>query len=243
MRDKREEILDDLRRLHTPAMRETYQTMVETSEVATLDNEEFLLRLLDSEVISRKNNTIKRRKKEASLAQPKASIVDIDYEPQRKLDETLLSQLATNDHLRIPRNLNILGATGTGKSYIACALGNRACEEGYRVMYKRSQEIFDDYRYFDRTDQVAGFYNLYGSKDLIIIDDFLLAAIDSPAKENIIFTITEINERRHSIITCSQFEIAEWYDRLGGDQMAEAIIERLTKGHLQLILQGESRRS
>ena len=123
-----EQIIKNLREMRLPQMAEDILSMIETEKLLTMSVIDVLEQITQDELISRKNNTILRYKKKAKLSILNARIEEIDYSPERNLNKAVMEQLATNKWIEKHRNVIILGACGTGKTYISNALGNNACE-------------------------------------------------------------------------------------------------------------------
>ena len=139
-----EPTLDRLRALHLGAMADAYRGQLQDPAIGTLSFDERVGMLVDAEHLSRDNRKLARRLKEAKLRMPQACLEDIEYAPRRELDRPLIRQLATGQWIAEHRNVLITGATGVGKTYIACALGQHACRHGYRALYRRLPRFFQE---------------------------------------------------------------------------------------------------
>ena len=138
------DIVKMLREMRLPVIAEQLQVLVESNELTKLSALEALEQLIESEYHSRKNNTINRLKKNSKISQKNANILDIDYRPDRNINRSIVEQLLTNDYILKHRNVIILGACGTGKSFIANALGNHACDNSHSTFYRRIFEFIDE---------------------------------------------------------------------------------------------------
>lgn len=164
---------------------------------------------------SRTNNTIARNKKKAHLSQPDACLSDIDYSPERRLNESVISQLATNDYIRKARNVVILGACGTGKSYLSNALAVNAYNGRHTAYYCRMFELLNDIT----SQELLGAdmnrsLRKYLKPDVLVIDDFLINCITEKESTNL-YKILEYRYGTRSTIIGSQLEPKEWHKRLG----------------------------
>jgi len=137
-------VLNNFRQMRLPVMAEEVLVMVENNELVSLSIYDVLERLSTNELTARKNSTINRLKKEAKLSQKQANINEIDYTPQRNLNRDVINQLSTNNYIEQHRNVILMGACGTGKSYLANALGSHACEAFYHSYYLRLFELLDE---------------------------------------------------------------------------------------------------
>lgn len=225
--------------MRLPIMVEQVIMMVENNELYTLPVEDILDRLTANEIMTRKNNSIEKLKKKAGLTQITANMNDLDYSPERKLNQSIISQLTTNDYIRKHRNIVIMGACGTGKSYMCNALGAHACNELYSVLYCRTFEFIDDLNY--NMDDIERVLKKYTKPDVLILDDFLISEVNKKEAENL-FKVLEYRNNTKSTIICSQLEPKEWHKNLGGSIMADSIVDRILPKAYTLILSGDSMR-
>ncbi len=142
-RETLEKVLRNFREMRLPIMAEQVLMMIESNEIAHLSVEEVLIQISEEELMSRKNNTINRLKKEAKLSQRNTRMEKIDYHPERKLNKSVIEQLRSNDYVTNHRNVIILGACGTGKTYLVNASGDNSCENFYSTYYCRLFEFLD----------------------------------------------------------------------------------------------------
>jgi DNA replication protein DnaC len=238
-----ENILKQFREIRLPVMAEQVLMMMESNELATLPIEEILERICVEELTSRKNNTSNRLKKKAKLTQKNARLEEIDYNPQRKINRDLIEQLKTNDYIVKHRNVILLGACGTGKSYLANALGNHSCEAFYSTYYCRLFEFLEECNqsqlHSGSTQEVIKKFSKFSN---LIIDDFLINELTDREVSNL-FRLMEYRYDNRSTIVCSQVEPSEWHSRLGNGLLADSILDRLTPHAYQLILYGDSMRN
>ena len=136
--------LDKLRKLHLKSMAASYETQDSVPGIMDMTFDERLSFLVDAELDSRDNRRLNRRIKEAHFPDSNAVIEGIKYYPDRHLNRTQITSLATNQYIHKPRNVLVTGATGAGKTYIISALGNRACQENYKVLYIRMPDLFNE---------------------------------------------------------------------------------------------------
>ena len=184
--------------------------------------------LVDIEYTSRKNNRLRRLIRQAEFDQPDASIMDINYTSGRKLNKSLLQRLATCEYITEHRNIFITGATGGGKTYMACALGMEACKQYYSVKYVRLPDLLLDLEMARAEGSYKKFMTKYTNPVLLIVDEWLLLKpSESECKD--IFELLHKRRKKSSTIFCSQFRQEGWYDQLGGDNstIADAILDRI----------------
>lgn len=184
--------------------------------------------LVDIEYDSRKNNRRARLIKGAEFDQPEASVMDIDYTSGRKLDKELIRRLATCDYITEHLNVFITGATGSGKSYLACALGMEACKRDIKTKYVRQPDFHLELELARKNGTYHKVMAKYANPTLLIMDEWLLIKADGSHQQDILELLQR--RRRHtSTVFCSQYSTDDWYDRLGGTDspLADAIIDRI----------------
>jgi len=235
------QIIQRFREMRLPMMAEQLISLIESHEFPTLSPIDLLDRISEAELMSRKNNTIERFRKNARLSQSNARLIELHFKPERQLNKSLIQQLQTNDYIQKHRNIILLGATGSGKSYLANALGHQACEGFHTVLYTRMFEIVSDLAYARLSGDSRRAYQRFIHPDLLIIDDFLIYNLNEQEIIDI-FKIMEYRHNRNSTIFCSQYDPIEWHRRLGGDPLAESIIDRILSNSHKMILAGDSLR-
>jgi DNA replication protein DnaC len=241
-REKIEIILKNLRAMRLTVMANQLVMMIENSVIHEMTTEEILIQISQEELLSRKNNTINRLKKKAKLNQINARVEDIDYRPERKINKSVIEQLISNDYIIKHRNVIILGACGTGKTFIASSLGNHACENYYTTYYCRFFEFLDECtRAMRKSESIDEIISKYLKFDVLIIDDFL---IHEPKNTEIhyLLQLMEYRYNNKTTIFCSQIDITDWHRRLGGSHMAESIMDRIISIAYKIILEGDSMR-
>ena len=184
--------------------------------------------LVDVEYTSRKNNRLKRLIRKAELEQTDACIAGIDYRSGRKLNKELINRLATCEYITEYRNLFITGATGSGKTYMACAFGMEACKQYYSVKYVRLPDLLLELEVARNDGNFIKVLSKYTKPLLLIIDEWLLLKLNESESKNL-FELIHKRRKKSSTIFCSQFREEGWYERLGGDDnpLADAIMDRI----------------
>lgn len=230
-----EEITARLREMRLPVMANQIITLYEASELT--DVMDVLDVITREELISRKNNTADRYRKSAHLSQAYAELADIDYSPDRKINERVIEQLATGAYIRKARNVVIVGACGTGKSYIANALASDACRKLHKTLYCRMFELISDIKHME----AQRLKRRYVNPDVLVIDDFA----NTKMSEDDALQIFKVMEYRYgckSTIIASQLEPDEWHNNFGASQLADSILDRIVSNAYTVILSGESMR-
>ena len=184
--------------------------------------------LVDIEYSNRQSNSLKRLIRNADFAQPEAHIADINYTSGRKLNRTLIDRLATCEYITEHRNLFITGATGSGKTYMACAFGMEACKQRFRTRYVRLPELLMDLEMARNDGTYKKVQAKYANPVLLIIDEWLLLK-PNESEQHDILELLHRRRRNSSTIFCSQYDSSGWYEQLGGDDspLAEAILDRI----------------
>lgn len=184
--------------------------------------------LVDIEYSNRKSNSLKRLIRNADFDQPEAHIADINYTSGRKLNRTLIDRLATCEYITEHRNLFITEATGSGKTYMACAFGMEACKQRFRTRYVRLPELLMDLEMARNDGTYKKVQAKYANPVLLIIDEWLLLK-PNESEQHDILELLHRRRRNSSTIFCSQYDSSGWYEQLGGDDspLAEAILDRI----------------
>lgn len=232
------EKLSDLR-LH--ALARAWQAQQEDASMVDLAFDERLALLVEAEWIDRQNKKLERAMKEAKLRISSACIEDVDFASERKLERKLIRELAHCRWVEAHRNVVITGATGVGKTYLACALAHQACRNGSRAMYRRTSRLFDELRLARADGTYPRLLARFARMDLLVIDDWGLAPLQDVERRDLL----EIMEDRYglrSTIWTSQIPVAKWHDHVGDPTIADAICDRLLHNAHRIVLHGPSRR-
>lgn len=232
--------LDKLRALKLTGMLRAYQNQLESAQADGLTFDERLAMLIDGESIEQENRRAKCRLTKAKLRQP-ACIEDIDFRQSRGLDKSLMRSLADCQWIRQHHNCIITGPTGVGKSYLVCALGNKACREGYSARYFRASRLFQELataRGVGRYDQAL---RSLARIDLLIIDDWGTSCLTDEQRRDL-FEVMEDRYDRRSTLIAAQLPAKHWHETIGDPTLADAILDRLIHNAYTINLKGESMR-
>ena len=236
-----EPTLEKLSHLRLHAMAAAWQEQQADTDIATLSFDERLALLVDVEWLDRQNKRTARAMREAKLRLAQACIEDIDYPAARRLDKAVIRQLATCRWVDEHHNVVITGATGVGKTYVACALAQQAIRKGYRALYRRASRLFDELALARADGSYAKLLRKIARTDVLVIDDWALTRIGEPERRD----LSEVMEDRHdlkSTIITSQLPVKKWHDHIGDPTIADAICDRLVHNAHRIDLKGPSRR-
>ena len=224
-------------RLHEMAHAWQEQQRIADHDALTFD-ERFGL-LVDAQWLGRENRRLQRSLKEARLRIAQASLEAIEYRPQRPLDKTLLRQLATGRWIAEHHNVVLTGPTGTGKTFIACALAHQACRAGHRVLYRRVPRLFEDLALAHADGSYTRLLARFARADLIVLDDWGLAPLSDVERRDLLEIFEDRYGLRSTILT-SQLPTDHWHDHLGDATVADAICDRLLHNAHRIVLTGPS---
>lgn len=220
--------IDKLIEMHLTAMADALRIQLDDSKMKEITFEDRLGMLVDAEYCSRKNNRLKRLIRGAEFDQPDASIMDINYTSGRKLNRELIRRLATCEYIIEYHNLFITGATGSGKTYMACAFGMEACKQYYKTKYVRLPDLLLDLEMARSEGNYRKVLSKYTNPMLLVIDEWLLLNPTENEQKDI-FELLSRRRKKSSTIFCSQYSSDGWYEQLGGTDspLADAILDRI----------------
>ncbi len=232
--------LDTLNQLKLYGMAAALSEQLTQSAAAGLAFEDRLALLVQREVVHRENRRLTRLLQLAQFKQ-RACLEDIDYRARRGLDRNQLASLASCDWIRNAQNLLVHGATGCGKTFLACALGQQACRQGLSALYLRAPRLFDELSVCHADGSFRKRLAAIAKVDLLLIDDFAIAPMGARERTDLLELLDDRVGARSTLIT-SQLPIELWHDYLGDPTLADAILDRLVHSAHKLHLQGDSMR-
>lgn len=232
--------LDRLNTMGLAGMARAFDDLAANPEADRLTHPEWLALLLDREWSLRHDRKLAARLRFARLRH-QASPEDIDYRSPRGLDRALFVKLVAGDWIAAHDNLVITGPTGVGKSWLACALGHKACRDDRSVLYQRVPKLFSSLALARGDGRHERFLRKLGSVQLLILDDWGLEPLDALARPDLLEILEERYGRRSTLVT-SQLPIASWHQVIADPTYADAILDRLVHNAHRLDLDGESMR-
>lgn len=235
-----EQIQEQLSKLRLHGMSRRMQALMETRKIHELSFTDGLQLLLQSEEDERDNKRFTRLRKTASFRY-QASLEELKYDKTRGLDQSLISHMATADYISKGQSILITGATGSGKSFLASALGHHACQQGFKVAYFNMQKLLVRSKLARAEGTIIKLFDRIAKMDLLILDDFGLTPLDRQQQ----LDLMELIEDRHgkkSTMVASQLPVASWFDVIGEETIADAILDRLINTSYRIELKGDSLR-
>ena len=236
-----EATMEKLKTLRLDALAAAWTEQQRNPDSASLSFDERLGLLVDAECLYRENRRLTRLLKEAKLRLGQACIENIDYGPKRELDKAVVRQLATCRWVQEHHAVVITGATGTGKTYLACALAQQACRRGHSALYRRASRLFDEMAVARADGSFARLLAKIARVDVLIIDDWGLAT-PREAERNDLLEILEDRCGNRATIMTSQVDPKHWHQLLGEPTVADAIVDRILHRAHKIALKGPSKR-
>lgn len=233
-------ILDQMKAMRLFGMAKAFEEQLQMTDIDTLRFEDRLGLLMDREKSEKENCRLQSRLRKAKLAQS-ACVEDLDLTARRGLDRTLITKLITCDWVREHLNVIITGPTGTGKSYFSCALGQKACREGYTVEYHRVPRLFPELHLAKGDGRYEAILRRLAKTDTLIFDDWGLYAMNDEARRDYLELLEDRCGKRSTLVT-SQIPIQHWHETIGDPTLADAILDRLVHNAYKIELKGESMR-
>ena len=241
----RQSTVDLLREMRFSGMAAELERQISDSEsVRELSFEDRLGMLVDAEWNRRQKNKYQRCLHNARLSIPNATVEGIEYYEDRKLSRKDFTLLSTCKYIEDEHHIILKGASGNGKTYLACALGEAACRKHLAVRYIRMPELLDELCYAKATNELKKTIKAYQKVDLLILDEWLIRCL-TPEESYNLFEIIEARTKHGSTIFCTQFETEGWYKRVNPDPendspISEAIMDRIVHNAYQILVDGNT---
>ncbi len=236
-----EHTLDQLRGLRLDGMVHALADQATTASAGELAFDDRLAMLVQREIDWRGGKRLARLLKAAKLKLASACLEDIDWRASRGLDRNLVSALAGGDWLRHGHNVLITGATGVGKTWLACALAQQAARSGFTVLYVRAPRLLEELRVAHGDGSFGRRLAQLARIDLLAIDDFAIAPVTAPERNDLLELLDDRVGTRATLIT-SQLPLTSWHEWLNDPTLADAILDRIVHTAHKIALKGESMR-
>lgn len=234
-------IVNQLNQIRLLGMSEALLEQLQDHSLSQLSFEERLGLLVEREVCLRNNRLLQTRLRQAKLHFSDAHLENIDYSDARELDKKIIAHLATGEWLRQAQNLILTGATGTGKSWLACAFAHKACLLGFRAQYWRVTRLLEKLNCAKSDGLYLTIIKALARIDLLILDDLGMVKLQG-AQQQYLFDVLDDRYQKRSTLITSQLPTRSWYDQIHDKTFADAIVDRLL-GQAQIIsLSGPSMR-
>ena len=225
-----------LQEMRLSVMAKAFKEQLSDPDMASLSFEDRFGLIVDQEWANRKNNHLKRLIKNAGFAESGACVEDIEYHADRNLDKAQIARLATCNYITEHHNILLLGATGCGKTYLACALGMAAVRNFYSVKYVRLPELLTELAIARNNGTYRKVIQQYKKPSLLILDEWLLYSLkDTEARD--LLEIAEARYKKASTIFCSQFDVPGWMDKIGDPLIADAICDRCVHNAYKIVIE------
>jgi DNA replication protein DnaC len=233
--------LEKLEAMRLHGMAQAWREMAKSEQAAELSFEERMALLVDRQFTWRENEAFAARLRRAKL-RANACVEDIDYRAARGLDKTLLRSLASaSEWVERHENVFVCGPTGVGKSFLACALAQKACRDGYSALYMRAAALFRDLALARADGSLRNMLLRLSRIDVLVVDDWAMTPL-SEAEARDFWEICEDRCQIRSLILTSQMPVAKWHSQIGDSTVAEGILDRIVHRAHRLELKGDSMR-
>jgi DNA replication protein DnaC len=232
--------LEKMKKMRLLGMHRAFKTSIENGKTEKFTADEMTCFLIDSEWDDRHNRSIERGMKNARFRY-KSTIEQIDYTGDRGIDKNQVHRFADGSFIGKKENIIITGSTGTGKSFLASAIGHQSCLIGYKVLYTNATRLFAQLKMAKADGSAIKEMARIEKQDLLIIDDFGIQPFDHQSRLSLLEVIEDRHGKRSTIFT-SQIPVKQWHDVIGEQTVADAILDRIVHNAHRIELKGESLR-
>jgi len=235
-----QQTIEKLAALKLNGMADNFTLQLQQPKMNDLSFEDRFAMIVDAQWDWKENSRMKRYLRDAKLKLP-ACIEDIDYKTQRGIDQSVMMRLIAGDWIKSFQNIIITGPTGVGKTFLACALANKACRNGFRSLYLRSPGFYYQIALSRNDGSYGKMMNKLSKSNVLIIDDFGIASL-TDAERRDLFEVVDERQGHGSTIITSQLPIENWHDIIGDPTIADGILDRLIHNAHKINLKGGSMR-
>lgn len=233
-------LLEKLQQLNCTGMKTALQEQLQQDDLSDLSFEDRLMLLLDREATQRNSRRLQLKLRQAKLKQS-ASIENIDFKSARGLDKALILSLSSCQWIKEHKAILLTGATGTGKTYLACALAHQACLEGFSSAYVRLPRLCQEFLLAKGDGRYAKLITQLSKTDVLLLDDFGLQTLNDEQCRDLLEILDDRHRLKSTIIT-SQLPVKHWHEALGNPTLADAILDRIVHQAYKIQLTGDSLR-
>jgi DNA replication protein DnaC len=230
--------IEKLQTMKLFGMADAFRAQLESADISQLSFEERFALLVDQQWLWKENRALARRLRSARLKE-RGVIEDIDYQHPRGLDRKLMRSLASSEWVRHNQNVLLIGPTGIGKTWLACALAQKACRDGFSVIHKRTAELFRELAIAHVDGSIGRVLVKLSRIDVLVLDDFAMAPLKDSERRDFL-EICDDRYQRRSLILTSQLPVGHWHEQIGDPTIADSILDRLVHNAYRLELNGES---
>jgi DNA replication protein DnaC len=233
--------LEKLETMHLHGMAEAFRSHAQQTGLADLSFEERLAMLVDQEWIWRQNRALARRLTQAKF-RFRASVEDIDFRLARGLDRSLIRSLTQNSTwVQQHQQVFLLGPTGVGKTWLACALAEKACRDGFTALFRQAPKLFRDLALARADGSLSSLLARLAKIDVLVVDDWINAPLAETERRDFLEICDDRYQLRSTILT-SQIPVKRWHEQIGDPTLADSILDRLVHNAHQIELKGNSAR-
>jgi len=232
--------IEKLNSMKLTAMARAFVDQGQCPNMAQLSFEERFALLVDYQITDLENRRMQNRLKTAKL-RLSAAIEDLDFRQGRNLDRPMIMSLAQNQWVKNHHNILVTGPTGAGKSYLACALAQKACRDGHKVLYHRLPRLLQDISVARHDGRYHKLMNQIAKCEVLVLDDLLISPLLREEQKELLEIVEERYDRKATVVT-SQLPIKAWHDAMQDPTLADAVLDRLVHNAYKVDLKGESMR-
>ena len=237
-----EQTLDMLRKMKLHSVADEYDRQMGDPQAKAMSFDDRFGMMIDLEYSRRQNGKLARLIKNAGFPEQNACVENITFSPRRELDSVLIQRLASCSYIERNLSVQLLGATGAGKSYLACALGISACRNGYTVKYVNLQDMLISFMAARDEGTFSQVFAEYKRVKLLVIDDWLMFDVADDAEAAFLYNLIEARKYSGANIICSQLDAEGWHDKISNKIAADSICDRLVNSSYKIIIKGEMRK-
>lgn len=235
-----EQTLEKLYAMKLNGMADALKEQLQQAHCSDLSFEERFSLIVDRHWSWKEDRKLDRLLKNAKL-KLNACVEDIDYKVPRGIDKSVMLRLSSVEWVKHAQNIIVTGPTGTGKTYLACAMANKACRSGYSALYTRAPRLFQEIAISKGDGSYPRVMSRMASVKVLVIDDFCISPM-TPAQRQDLLEVLEDRQNLSSMIIATQIPIKEWFDMIGDPTIADAVLDRLVHNAHKIDLKGESMR-